>query len=433
MSEQLVSLELKDFKSFRHATIELEPFNLLVGTNAAGKSNVRDALRFLHGFARGYSVAEVLGGRYQDGVSVWSGIRGGAREICRSGTHKFSLSLSIGRSLKGKEQTARRITETYEISIEIPRKSGAPPRIVHESLSRPTWGKLFETRKPRTAGQDVVKAELISGGNYKRCQVVDMSRSSCGLTKVDDWLREAGRSDLNAAFLRSSAQSILNVLRGLRFMDISPDAARQPSIPGANELGERGENLSSVIQHLVSDTDRANALASWLRHLTPMDVKDFDFLPDATGRVLLELREEDGTRISANSASDGTIRFLVLLAALSHAEGGHTFFLEEIDNGLHPARLDLLMRLIEQQTRSNDIMVIATTHSPPLLRLLAPDKLHQGFVCWRPEDSNESRITRVSDIQSLGQALNQSDLAQLHESSWFQDTLEFEDREDEEA
>ena len=43
------------------------------------------------------------------------------------------------------------------------------------------------------------------------------------------------------------------------------------------------------------------------------------------------------------------------------------FFLEELENGIHPTRLGLLLDLIENQVKNKGIQVVATTHSPQLL------------------------------------------------------------------
>ena len=59
----ITSLRLKDFKNFADETLRLGPFAVIVGANASGKSNIRDAFRFLHGIGRGYTLAEIIGGR----------------------------------------------------------------------------------------------------------------------------------------------------------------------------------------------------------------------------------------------------------------------------------------------------------------------------------------------------------------------------------
>ncbi len=82
----ITSVRLKDFKNFRDETLRMGPFTVLVGANASGKSNVRDALRFLHGVGRGYRLADIIGGRYGAGGQVeWAPIRGGVDEIVRFG------------------------------------------------------------------------------------------------------------------------------------------------------------------------------------------------------------------------------------------------------------------------------------------------------------------------------------------------------------
>jgi AAA15 family ATPase/GTPase len=83
-------LTLKNFKSFggpppalaaapkpwEGETIKFGGLSLIIGTNASGKSNIRDALRFIHGISRGYTLAEVIGEKYGEGGELqWKGIR----------------------------------------------------------------------------------------------------------------------------------------------------------------------------------------------------------------------------------------------------------------------------------------------------------------------------------------------------------------------
>src|SRR5580692_11100967 len=90
------SLRLERFKNFKDAELKLGPFNVLIGANASGKSNIRDAFRFLHGIARGYSLADIIGAKYgEGGERVWSGIRGGAREIVLAGHRSFALTATF--------------------------------------------------------------------------------------------------------------------------------------------------------------------------------------------------------------------------------------------------------------------------------------------------------------------------------------------------
>ena len=106
----ITSLRLVDFKNFADETLRMGPLTVIVGANASGKSNVRDALRFLHGIGRGYALADIVGGKYGVGGQLdWSPIRGAANEIVRFLQGGFSLE--IGLRLSGAEQR-------YSIKVE---------------------------------------------------------------------------------------------------------------------------------------------------------------------------------------------------------------------------------------------------------------------------------------------------------------------------
>ncbi len=75
----ITQITLRNFKSIKEADIKLGPFNLFIGTNASGKSNFFDSLRFLQGIGWGLSVDEILNGRPRTGTgSERDGIRGGS-------------------------------------------------------------------------------------------------------------------------------------------------------------------------------------------------------------------------------------------------------------------------------------------------------------------------------------------------------------------
>ena len=78
----ITSIRLVNFKNFADETLRVGPFTVIVDANASGKSNIRDAFRFLHGIGRGFTLAEILGGKSEAG---WKQIRGAANEIVQFG------------------------------------------------------------------------------------------------------------------------------------------------------------------------------------------------------------------------------------------------------------------------------------------------------------------------------------------------------------
>ena len=101
----ITSVRLQNFKNFADGRLCLGPFTVIVGANGSGKSNVRDAFRFLHGIGRGhtlrgYTLSEIIHGKYGAGGQMeWAGIRGAPNEIIRfdqpAGDYGCSITVGI--------------------------------------------------------------------------------------------------------------------------------------------------------------------------------------------------------------------------------------------------------------------------------------------------------------------------------------------------
>ncbi len=167
-------------------------------------------------------------------------------------------------------------------------------------------------------------------------------------------------------------------------------------------------------------------LAEWVRELTPMDVEDFEFPRDPiTGLVQLVIREVGEKKISAYSASDGTLRFLAMLAALLGTNPARLYFFEEIDNGIHPSRLRLLLDLIEGQTAKGGIQVVTTTHSPDLLSMISEETFKHTSVVFRCPDTADALIRPVDKLPNAEKLRQAQGLGRLHASGWMEDALTF--------
>jgi predicted ATPase len=221
------------------------------------------------------------------------------------------------------------------------------------------------------------------------------------------------------------ALPFLTRLDSMRFLDLSPAAMKISSLPGQTVLGDRGENLSSVLHAICENASSRASLAEWVSELTPLDVVDFDFVPDQTGKIIVTLIEANGQRTSAYSASDGTLQFLAILAALLGPKSAKFYFLEELDTGIHPTRLHLLLQLIERQTQAGHVQVVITTHSPQLLGMLSEESREHASLVYRLPGSSEGQIKRIVEIPAAREVLETQNLGRLHESGWLEDAVAF--------
>lgn len=406
------SLHLKRFKSFLDATLHLGPLTVLIGANASGKSNIRDAFRFLHGIGMHYRLPEILGEAYYGNARIWDGIRGGKREIAYTGSDSFELGLAIRARPDGQDV----LDLDYRIEVGVGPSATSPPRLVREALY--AGDRTVFRIGDGEAGDDRIS---VAPGS-----LVDRNGQNGPIVFSPDTPVIAQAEDLIARYdEHRSASLALKELRDIRFLDPTPDRMRIPSLPGHRALGAQGENLSSVLAAICGEPGRERVILEWIRKLTPMDVDRITFDQDAAGRILLRLIEKDGRSVSALSASDGTLRFLGYLAALFEPGPGSLYFIEELENGIHPTRLSLLVDLLERQARRRGIQVVATSHSPELLQFLSEESLENASLVYRLSDQPDSRIKRLLEIPNATRVIKEQPISLLHASNWFEDMLDF--------
>ncbi len=389
----ITSLRLKNFKNFADETLKLGPFTVIVGANASGKSNIRDAFRFLHGIGRGYTLAEIIGGKVGVGGQLeWEPIRGAPNEIVRmsegsnNGIGEFYASLSVRSGGENMD---------YSCAVGVNPGAGDGFRLLTEMMM---------------ADDQPIVGMVSSEQEWRYMQEV---RPALARPLEHDPIREDQRSRLCSA------------IQSMRFLEPSPVRMREPSVPGATAPGDYGQNLPTVLESICADADRKQTLLSWFEELTPMDVQGFEFPRDPSGRVHLYITERNGRKVSAYSASDGTLRFLGILAALLNEDAGGIYFFEEIDNGIHPNRLWLLLDFIERQTAKGKVQVITTTHNPALLAWMNDETFEHTSVVYRDQYWSDSVIRPIADLYNLRELRKSKGIEWLLTSGWLESAMKF--------
>ena len=419
----IVSIGFADFKSFANEDLGLGPFTLIVGANASGKSNIRDAFRFLHGIGRGYTIAEIVGGKYGvGGQREWGPIRGAPNELSRLHQDKsdpyygFVLEINI-------EYDGGRMR--YDIGVRSDYNSFGGFRVVQESLMD-NGVKIYtshpEKSDPVRAQDDdthllirMAKNETQKKYGYR----IPVRPNQPALTQIKE-------HNVILRTHKESAARVIEVLGSMRFLDPIPDRMREPAFPGQTVLGDRGENLSAVLHDICESRERKADLISWIRELTPMDVKDFEFRFDSnTGRIQIFVEDGEERKLSANSISDGTLRFLTMLAAMLAENASGLYFFEEIDTGIHPSRQWLLVDFIQRLTKERNIQVVATSHSPSLLARVNDDTFDCTSVVCRLEGSENAIVRPLKHLSNAEELRKTQGLGRLLEGAWMETTLEF--------
>lgn len=405
----LKSLELRNFKSFADAQTEFGPLTLLVGANASGKSNVLDALRLLRNLGpQDLPLDWALQGRPGSRGAERAGIRGGIHEVVRSGADAFAMESSW---LVPSGETLVHSLECVTSPRPLIRKEA-----LHEAgASTP----LFETHvlpmSPHS-GEAEPSNQLTLFSNGQPRTIDGLSARWSALERVRKYSRVSEPPH------ELSAQ-LLFALTDLQFLDVQPATMRGYVPQEMQELGENGEYLSAVLARDCKDPDKKQELVDWLSELCAPDLVDIDFSTTDEGDVMLRLIEKDGSRVSARSLSDGTLRFLGELVALRSAPEHSVILMEELGNGLHPRRVHLLVEYLEAITEERNIQVIATTHSPLVLQALGPRARNDVVVLGRLPDVPGTIMRRLADLPDFEEVVRRRGMDYLFTTGWLEQAL----------
>ena len=206
---------------------------------------------------------------------------------------------------------------------------------------------------------------------------------------------------------RSSLAGILGVgASKWQFLSLIPQFMSSP-IPqsrtgGEIRLAKDGSNIAEYLLNLrrldkENGTTVVEGIVETLQYVLPYAG---DIQPALTSElertVYLQLTEGD-FKLPGWLLSTGTLRILALLAVLRHPTPPPLLVIEEIENGLDPRTISLIVEEIRHAVESGTTQVILTTHSPYLLDLLT---LSHIVVVERDEEGAPV-FTRPGDHESM--------------------------------
>jgi len=424
----LTSLRLTDFKSFRDQTVPLAPLTVLVGANASGKSNFFDAVRFLQGVGLNYPISAILLGHREGGRTIWPGLRGGVAEAARFGCDGFALQSvwDLTRDLELNQWAGEPLGIIAEHDMEC-RISGSA-RVTRERLSFPDLGTvLFDTENLDLWGNTGMTKGMTwmtnGHGTPGRNQAPGYEAQKSLLGRI----ALGPPADLHRA-VSDRVEILLGKMINSVLVNITPSVMRDyRSISEVLGLGDEGEDISPVLWRFCRQPERKADLIDWLSELCAPRIVDIRFDETRQGEIRFELVEADGAVVSARSLSDGTLRFLGLIATLltvgQETAAMPLLLIEEIENGLHPTRLHLLVELLEQVTKSGRVQVIATTHSPLVLQHLSHEALGNAVVFGRIPDEPGTVARRLRDLRNFDDVAARRGVDRLFATGWLERAL----------
>ncbi|SNS76854.1 Predicted ATPase [Asanoa hainanensis] len=392
MDKRLIGLEVENFRSLRRVSLPLRPLNVLVGPNGAGKTNLLEVFRFL---------ADVIRTDLQPALDL----RGGFDEVRFWGGEKTPTSVRIKLTATWTTNSSRNAPDEYELRV-----SSSSHR---STLSRRETFQFKRTqgrgRRIQISGQRATVSDTGRGGSERE---IGISALSSGLSTLPRLADEKGGTEVAQVARR---------LASFRVFDVNVDSARRPSRFPRNELetlDDDAANLASFLLRLQIQDQAAweRLVADAMEVLPQLDGIDFAY-PSGAAREVIVVLNERGLRRPTElaDASYGTIRLLGLLALLYDPSPPSLTCVEEIDHGLHPQALELLVERLRDASERTQFLI--ATHSPALADRLEPEEL---VVCERRDDGS-SAIPAVS-TERVAEIVDESEGLELG-TLWFSGAL----------
>jgi predicted ATPase len=319
---RLTRIILENWKNFRKVDVSLANRVFIIGPNAAGKSNLLDAIRFLR------DIVSPQGGGFQSAVS---GRSGGIKHI---------------RSLHARQYS--------DIRIKVHVGTDELPDLWQYDLS-------FSQDNQR---RPIVKAEQLVYADQRIFNRPDDA------DKADP--EQMTQTHLQQVTLNKPARPLVSFLRSIGYLHIVPQLIRDPDrSAGLKDDPYGGDFLARIAATPVKIRNaRLVRVRDALRKAVPQ-LSELEVVQDeATGTPHLQARFEHwrprGALQREDQFSDGTLRLIGLLWALQ--DGSGPLLLEEPELSLHSEAVQTIPALFLAARARPRRQIVVSSHSPDLLR-----------------------------------------------------------------
>ena len=362
--------------------LELRPLNVLIGINGTGKSNLIETIALLASM------------NSKRGMSGYIGQSGGILNWLWKGTEAIPIAM-------------------LDVSVRLPDGRHFKHRIA------------FTRVEQSIEVVDEVVALLSSRGDRYQRRPLFGFQKGVPVVRPHGRARFLKRSDVNftqSILWQDQLEEIANTLSPLsrlyrsfqiyRMGNIDPAKQPQRTDLSSDYLIRDGTNLSAVLSRLMQRKGFQKKLIDKLNTFYS-EFEDLRVIPEA-GTQQIYFEETDlYSSVPASRLSDGTIRWLSLLAILLDPDPPPLVCIEEPEIGLHPDIVVELAGLLREA--SNRMQLIVTTHSRTLVDGLTgtPEDV---IVCEKDEGSTRLHRLDADDLRvwlerySLGQLWSRGQL-----------------------
>ena len=350
----LTAVAISNYRSLRNIVVPLQKLNIVTGPNGSGKSSFYRALRLLGDTAQGRVVTSLAreGGLQS---TLWAGPESIARSVRRGeyaveGTRRerpVNLRLGFASDELG-----------YLIDLGLPRPSTSAFALDPEIKRECIWHGPVLRPAAMLVDRQGPLVRIRGGDSNWTIATYNLATFDSLMTHVAD-----PRNAPETLVLRES-------IRAWRFYDhfrTDVDAPARLAHIGTRTpiLSNDGSDLAAAIE-TIREIGDVPALAAAVSDAFPQSELS---ITNSAGRFTLFMKQHGLLRpLDAAELSDGTLRYLLWIAALLTPRPPALMVLNEPETSLHPDLLAPLARLIARASERSQVIVV--THAAQLIAAL---------------------------------------------------------------
>jgi predicted ATPase len=434
----LSQVTVSNFKSFKNLKVDLNPFNILIGANASGKTNFVDIFGFLRDITN-YGLENAIS--MHGGSDYFPNVNIGRME-----PSEFKVMSELPtptRTIRVEKGLMRiRPYETvYSFKIRFKRRGSV--EIVEDTVVQKCKVSIHTEDKPSAVSSGKITFLLTKSGKqvtfgmttssglafdykfvfrqylhfpFEEEEITFVGKKEIQYTSVDFFAPVNTLILEIPPFAYPLIQSLENTLSDLSIYSFAPQLSKMGvPITGKAELEEDGRNLAIVLKDILKVTDKKRKFTNLLKDLLPF-VDDLAIERFADKSLLMKLKETYGkTYLPASILSEGTINITALILSLFFEEK-LLKIIEEPERSIHPQIISKLVSMMRES--SSKTQIIMTTHNPQFVKYANTEDI---LLIWRDKDGF-SVVSRPSKAQKLKSFLK-SDLGM--DDLYVQNILEF--------
>lgn len=438
MSTNIKKVFVKNFKSFDEEEIELTNFNILIGSNASGKSNFIEILKFLKNIqSDGLLNAISMQGEHQflknlnlneketrikikcdnNEIHIRLGIIGKGMLFSRVNTFVYEFSFIMD------ENSVIITSDTLKVNCSFIMLEISNLEEFKENLYKALRDRRKGNKEQFDSDSDSYHISL-DDKNLKYLGEADYTiikkDYDCDL-KVDiNPEKDVNKEDYDKIFplyekneidplitkknsllieklpLPLTFMSIINrYFKNIKIFDIDPKLSKTAvGFSGKRELEQNGGNLPIVLRNLLQNKKKKSEFLSILNDIIPF-VKDVEVETFADRYLTFGIKESfSNKKIPAFLLSDGTIALTALIIAVFF-ESDSMIIIEEPERNIHPSLISKLVSVLEEQSENQQILI--TTHNPELIK----NAKIEDILLIKRNDKGHSTIIKPSNSQKV--------------------------------